>query len=192
MLVAIDSNVVDLMELTCSSLDHVDSMESRSDPPPFSGVVEHQQIEVFACYWILTMAAAWVSVAFTFSDLLYDEISRASHAPMLFRTVADLGIREMEPPEHRIPAAGRRPNPGLISALGIKPEDAEHVADAIGLRCDRLLTNDRRLRNKSAKLNDGWGLTIRRPSEFLVEAVRAGAPWPTNSPWPWETIATLS
>lgn len=192
MLVAIDSNVVDLMELACSSSDHVDSMESRSDPTPFSGVVEHQQIEVFACYWILTMAPAWGSVAFTFSDLLYDEVGRAPRAPMLFRTVADLGIRELEPPEHRIPSADRRPDPGPICGLGIKPEDAEHVADAIGLSCDYMLTNDRRLRNKSAKLNDGWGLTIRRPSEFLVEAVRAGAPWPTNSPWPWETIATLN
>jgi hypothetical protein len=75
-----------------------------------------------------------------------------------------------------------------VLALGIRRADAEHIADAIGMGCDLFLTNDRRLRNRSAGIQALGNLRVRRPSEFLVEAVQAGAPWPTMVPWPWQII----
>jgi hypothetical protein len=75
-----------------------------------------------------------------------------------------------------------------VLALGVRLADAEHIADAIGMDCDIFLTNDRRLRNRSAGIQDLGNLPVRRPSEFLAEAVQAGAPSPTTVPWPWEII----
>jgi hypothetical protein len=40
----------------------------------------------------------------------------------------------------------------------------------------------------SDRVEERWQLAIRRPSEFLVEAVRAGAPWTIQVPWPWESL----
>jgi hypothetical protein len=78
--------------------------------------------------------------------------------------------------------------PRCLVSLGVKPADAEHVADAIGLGCARFLTNNRQLRNRSDEVQKRWELVSQRPSEFLVEAVRAGAPWTTRAPWPSESI----
>ena len=51
--------------------------------------------------------------------------------------------------------------------------------------------NDRQLRNRSPDLEAHWPLKARRPSEFLTEAVRAGAPWTTQAAWPWESIERI-
>jgi hypothetical protein len=75
--------------------------------------------------------------------------------------------------------------------LGVEVNDAVHIADAIALRCDVFLTNDKRLRNHGDSIEERWGLKLRRPSEFLVDSVRAGAPWTTNAPWPWESLARI-
>jgi hypothetical protein len=187
-LVALDSNVVDLVELACRSSAHVDAIEAMEPPPRFGDLSPQLEAEVFACYWLLAMAPAWRSTLYTFSDLLYDEVARAPHARLLLRVAVDVLVREGQEPQFREPDPVRRPESGELGLFGIGPADADHVADAIGLGCHRLLTNDRQLRNKSDQVEGCWQLVIRRPSEFLVEAVRSGAPWTTLAPWPWESI----
>jgi hypothetical protein len=189
--VALDSNIVDLVEAACQSSAHVDAMEAMEPPPQFENVPHHQEAEVFACYWLLAMAPAWRATIYTFSDFLYQEVGRAPHASHLLRLAADVLVRELQEPEHRIPGSVKRPEIDMLVALGIKPTDAEHVADAIGLGCQRFLTNDVRLRNKSDLVEDQWQLGLCRPMEFLIEAVRAGAPWTTRAPWPWESIERI-
>lgn len=88
----------------------------------------------------------------------------------------------------RCPDAERPPPDSAVIALGIQPADAIHVADAIGRSYDYLLSNDRKLRNRSDRLEPAWRLKVRRPSEFLVNAVRSGTPRTTRAPWPWESI----
>jgi hypothetical protein len=190
-LVALDSNVVDLVEAALLSLDHVDAMEAMEPPPRFAQMPPDQEAEVFACYWLLAMAPSWRSTVYTFSDALYEELSRAPRAAPLLRIAFDVLVREEQEPEYRCPDPEKRPLDAEIMALGVKPADASHVADAIGLRCDYFLTNDRRLRNKSDDLERHWPIRLRRPSEFLTEAVRAGAPWTTRAPWPWESIERI-
>ena len=52
-LVALDSNVVDLVEVACSSSAHVDAMEAMEPPPRFENLSPQQEVEVFACYGFL-------------------------------------------------------------------------------------------------------------------------------------------
>lgn len=187
-LVALDSNVVDLVEVACRSSAHSSAMEAMEPPPRFEELSPQQEAEVFACYWLLAMAPAWRSTIYTFSDLLYDEVARAPHAGQLLHVAIDVLVREWQEPELRVPTPATRPKAAELVSLGIKPADANHVADAIGLGCERFLTNDKQLRNRSDQVQPCWRLAIRRPSEFLVEAVRSGAPWSTRAPWPWESI----
>jgi hypothetical protein len=187
-LVALDSNVVDLVEVACRSSAHIDAMESMEPPPHFEDLAPQQEVEVFACYWLLAMAPVWRSTLYTFSDFLYDEVANAPHAGLLLRVAVDVLVREWQEPEFRAPDPAKRPKSAELVSIGIKPADANHVADAIGLGCQRFLTNDKQLRNKSDQVQGRWQLVIRRPSDFLVEAVRAGAPWTTRAPWPWSSI----
>jgi hypothetical protein len=187
-LVALDSNVVDLVDAACHSSAHIDAMEAAEPPPPFGDLSPQQEVEVFACYWLLAMAPAWRSTLYTFSDWLYEEVAGAPHAERLLRVAVDVLVRDSHEPAFRVPDPEKRSKSTELVSLGIKPADAEHVADAIGLACDRFLTNDKQLRNRSDQVRERWQVMIRRPSEFLVEAVRAGAPWPTRAPWPWESI----
>ena len=190
-LVALDSNVVDLIEDACVSPEHVDAMEAVEPPPRFRDMPPRQEAEVFACYWLLAMAPAWPSTLYTFSDALYKEVSRAPRAGSLLRTALDVLVREEQEPPYRCPDPRRCPGASDVRAESVKPADAIHIADAIGLSCDYFLTNDRQLRNRSVALEARWRLRVRRPSEFLAEAVRAGAPWTTRSPWPWESIERI-
>ena len=190
-LVALDANVVDLIEVACSSAAHLEPMEAMEPPPRFENLSSQPEVEVFACYWLLAMAPAWRSTLYTFSDVLYDEVARAPRSSPLLRIALDVLVKEWQEPEYRLPDPARRPEPAELVALGLKPADAAHVADAIGIKCDRFLTNDRQLRNRSGQVEMRWGLALRRPSEFLIEAVRSGVPWTTQAPWPWETIERI-
>ena len=190
-LVALDSNVVDLIEVACRSSAHIDAMEAMEPPPPFGELSRLQEIEVFACYWLLAMAPAWRSTLYTFSDVLYFEVADAPRANQLLRVAVDVLVRDTHEPEFRVPDPRKRPNSAELTSLGLKADDADHVADAIGLGCQRFLTNDRQLRNRSDEVLQRWQLMLRRPSEFLVEAVQAGAPWTTVAPWPWESIERI-
>lgn len=190
-LVALDSNVVDLVEVACRSSAHIDAMEAMEPPSRFEDLSPRQEVEVFACYWLLAMAPAWRSTVYTFSAFLYEEVAGAPHAGLLLHVAADVLVRDLQEPEFRVPDPAKRPKPAQLVSLGIKPADAEHVADAIGLGCNRFLTNDRQLRNRSDEVQERWRLVIRRPSEFLVDAVRAGAPWTSRAPWPWESIVGI-
>ena len=57
-LVAVDSNVVDLFELACRSSAHIDATEAMEPPPHFEDLPSQQEVEVFACYWLLALAPA--------------------------------------------------------------------------------------------------------------------------------------
>jgi hypothetical protein len=83
--------------------------------------------------------------------------------------------------------AGRRPDDQELQALGLKPADSTHLADAIGLDASHFLTLDKRILKRATVIENKWGLRVRTPAEFLLESVRAGAPWPTTVPWPWES-----
>src|SRR5207237_947695 len=61
------------------------------------------------------------------------------------------------------------------------------LADAIGLDASHFLNLDMRILKRAAVIENRWGLHVRTPAEFLLESVRAGAPWPTTVPWPWES-----
>jgi hypothetical protein len=187
-LVALDSNVVDLVEVACRSSAHIDAHGVDGAASTLRGPGTQQEVEVFACYWLLAMAPVWRSTLYTFSDFLYDEVANAPHAGLLLRVAVDVLVREWQEPEFRAPDPAKRPKSAELVSIGIKPADANHVADAIGLGCQRFLTNDKQLRNKSDQVQGRWQLVIRRPSDFLVEAVRAGAPWTTRAPWPWSSI----
>lgn len=187
-LVPLESNVVDLVEVACRSSAHIDAMEAMESPPRFEGLSTQQEVEVFACYWLLAMAPAWRSTLYTFSDFLYDEVAGAPHGGLLLRVAADVLVRKWQEPEFRVIDPAKRPKSAELVSLGVKPADANHVADAIGLGCQRFLTNDKQLRNKSDQVQGRWPLVVRRPSEFLVEAVQAGAPWTTRAPLPWGSI----
>jgi predicted nucleic acid-binding protein len=187
-LVALDTNVVDLVEIACSEPGSVDAMEAMEPPPRFEGLAPPQEVEAFACYWLLAMAPVWRSTLYTFADLLYDELRGAPHGHELLRIALDVLVRDEQEVDYRQPDPSLRPTVAEVMTLGLKEADATHIADAIGLRCGRFLTNDRRLHSKSDSVERRWHLALRRPSEFLVEAVRAGAPWTTHAPWPWESV----
>jgi hypothetical protein len=93
-LVALDSNVVDLVEVACRSSACIDAMEAMEPPPQFEDLSPQQEVEAFACYWMLAMTPAWRSTLYTFSDFLYDEVAKAPHAGLLLRVAVDVLVRE--------------------------------------------------------------------------------------------------
>jgi hypothetical protein len=142
--------------------------------------------ELFACYWLLALGFLWRSTIYTFSVVLYAEAALAPRAPMLLGLAAE--VRERHNEEDRTVSPERRPRLTEVEALGPKGNDATHVADAIGMGAHVLLTHDRDLRKRSPAIESRWRLRVQRPSDFLQEAVSAGAPWPVATPWPWEVI----
>lgn len=185
MLIGLDTNIVDLIEEACASPHDVDAMEAMESPPRFRKMPREQVVEVLACYWLLALAASWRSTVYTCSDELYEEVAEARGTGPLLRIALNVLVREWQEKQYRQPDPDPRPTEAIVKSLGVKGVDATHIADAVGLGCDYLLTNDRQLRNKSNRLEERWGLRLRRPSEFLVEAVRDGAPWTTRASWPW-------
>jgi hypothetical protein len=190
--VAIDSNVVDLLLDSEWSETHCDAMEAMEEPPPFDGAEDPKlRRELWACYWLRALAWPWQGVLYTFSDVLYAEVAAASRG----RTLAGFAAvyREGHDEEARVPDPARAPGADAVQACGVRGrKDAEHVSDAIGLGCNVLLTNDGDLRKRSPAIEARWGLRLRRPSEFLIEAVRDdGAPWPTGVRWPWDLIDSV-
>jgi hypothetical protein len=190
-LVALDTNVVDLVEDASATRDHVDAMEAMSPPPRFRHMPRQLEGEVWASYWLVALAPVWRSTLYTFSDSVYEELAPALRASQLLRTAVDVLVREQQDPEYWRPDPAGRPGLDELTRLGVKVKDAVHVADAIALHCDVFLTNDKRLRSRCGPIESRWSLKLRRPSEFLVEAVRSGAPWTAGAPWPWETLARI-
>jgi hypothetical protein len=203
-LVALDSSITDL--LLGSSLrrdgaptslagwwtpEHTDAMEALQEPPPFvSRGNAKRRRELWACFWLRALHSSWPSVLYTFSDMLYTE-NEAAKSWNVERARALIGfavdVREYHPPEARTVDALEAPSIDDVLACGvIGSKDARHVSDAIGMQCSTLLTNDRPLRARAGAIYLRWGLRVRLPSEFLVESVRAGAPWPCDVPPPWE------
>jgi hypothetical protein len=120
-LVALDSNVVDLVEVACRSSARVDAMEAMEPPPQFEDLSPQLEVEAFACHWLLAMAPAWRSTLYTFSNVLYDEVANAPHAGLLLRVAIVVLVREWQEPEFRAPDPAKRPKSAELASLGIKP-----------------------------------------------------------------------
>jgi hypothetical protein len=149
------------------------------------------EAEVGATYWLVSLAPCWRSTVYTFSDNVYDELGPAREASERFQIAGDVLVREQQPDECWTVQSSRRPDVNELEALKLKPADAGHVADAIALDCSAFLTNDKQLRGGGARVEARWALRLRRPSEFLVDAVLDGAPWPCCAPWPWESLRRI-
>ena len=186
-LVAVDTNVVDLMVDAAPTVAHEEAMESMNPPPPYPELTgpPSPNTRSVACYWLLALGPAWTSTLLTFSDLLYVEQLGAPAALMLQRYARWRCGRGTRTSTSR-PDPLRTPDLAEVGTLGIDAADARHVADTVGLGCDVMLTFDRALLAKGEQVAARWGLKLQLPSQFLSEAVKAGAPWPTRAPRPWE------
>ncbi len=160
-LVAIDSNVVDLLADCTPTVEHAEASESWQFPPDYDVDDPHMRRELFACYWLRSLSFVWRSTLYTFSDKLYAEVALAPAAPGLLGLAIE--AREHHPAEYREVDPARRPSTDDVLALGVRLADAEHIADAAGMGCDLFLTNDRRLRNRSAGIQALGNLRVRHP-----------------------------
>jgi len=183
-LVAVDTNVIDLFIDCMPTEEHLDASEAQESPPEFEGDDPKRRRELLACFWLRSLASSWPSTLYTFSDTLYSEVRHAWAAPKLLSFA--LEARENHPEEYRVADPHLRPQTAKLTALGVDLADAEHVADAVGMGCDVFLTNDHKIRKRSEVIQAVAGLRVLLPSEFLLEAVRGGAPWPVRAAWPWE------
>ena len=183
-LVAIDSMVVDIIaeRLDAGSLEGEYAESLQPHPSRLNG-------EAYAMYWLLALAPYWRSCVYTFSDTLYRELLKMP-AEKRRRMVRLLGvayeIREGHPGELLVVDKAQEPKPWQIVALGIADADAEHIADAIRLSASHFLTCDKRLLRKHKQVKEKWAIDLVSPSQFLVQAVRSGAPWPAAVRRPWE------
>lgn len=160
-----------------------DAMEAMEAPP---GPLEY---EVYAVYWLLALAPGWTSCFYTFSDTLYEELARMPvektwKAARLWDFASE--VRELHPEEVKTADTSQDPQVDAVMAVGLKRSDANHVADAIRLGASHFLTLDRRVLSRAEVVAKRWGLSVLKPSQFLLWSVRAGAPWPVSVPWPWE------
>ena len=96
-------------------------------------------------------------------------------------------VREAHPGGSSHCDPDRRPADDELQALGLKPADSARLADAVALDASHFLTLDKGIIKRPAVIENKWGFRVRRPSEFLLESVRAGAPSPTTVPWPCES-----
>lgn len=182
-LVAIDSNIIDEIAHTVGAEPVLaDAMESLS-PPPVS-----LPRRAYAWYWLLALAPYWVSCLYTFSDTLYQEVAAIPGRALWRDRLLGLGaeIREAHPEDLRDPDPTMRPDDQTLIDMGLSSADSEHIADAVGLGVTHFLTYDKGILKRSQAIRSRWGLTVVTPEDFLVEAVRSGAPWPARVPWPWD------
>lgn len=183
-LVAFDTNIIDeFAGAIFVNADMANTMEALDEPPAAL------EPTMRAMYWIVALSRFWRSYIFTFSDRLYAEVndisdSRATYRSRLLELAAE--IREGHSDDCVRPDIDRCLAMPRLGKLGLKSADAEHVADAIGLRASHFLTLDRGILKRAPEIRRNWGLRILTPEQFLILAVRNGASWPTNAPWPWE------
>lgn len=183
-LVALDSMIFDLIQSRLDvTLAEADAAEALMPPP------EGLQPEAEAVYWLLALARYWRSCVYTCSDHAYRELSqipaaKRGRAERLTSIAAE--IREDHPPELRTVNDWWSLPASELESLGIRPADARHLADAIGMGASYFLTLDKGILRKGSPVKDRWSLWVMSPSEFLHRSVRAGAPWPAAVPWPWD------
>ena len=181
-LVTIDSNIVDEFATMLDVEPEIaEAMESLS-PPPDEVAPKHH-----AAYWLIALGNYWRSCVYTFSDTLYYEINaipddKAPKKRLFFGVATE--IREHHPPELRIPDPKRRPSLLELERLGLSHADALHVADAVSLDADYFLTRDRGILKRNDKINSLHSLQVMTPDEFLILAVKSGAPWPAHVSFP--------
>lgn len=183
-LVAIDSMVVDIItdRLDAGSVEGEYAVSLLPPPGQLNG-------DAYAMYWLLALAPYWRSCVYTFSDTLYRELLNmpAEKRRWMERLLGvAYEIREEHPGELRVVDQAQEPTQGQIAALGIDDADAEHIADAIRLRASHFLTCDKRVLREHGRVRANWGIDLVSPAQFLVQAVRSGAPWPAAMPWPWK------
>jgi hypothetical protein len=66
--------------------------------------------------------------------------------------------REANPLEHKVPLAATTPRVKTVEVLGLRPADARHLADAVGLGCDVFLTNDGGILGRHERIRGTLGL----------------------------------
>jgi hypothetical protein len=97
-----------------------------------------------------------------------------------------LSVREAHPEEYRTVDKTHGPRADDFVALGLKEQDAQHVADAARIGATHFLTRDKKILARAILIRETWHIQIMSPEEFLLTSVKSGAPWPSRVPWPWE------
>ncbi len=183
-LVAVDSMIVDLLDENLHvEADIAETIEAL-EPPPIS-----LSSPAYAVYWLVALAPFWRSCLYTFSEILYQELtqmpaSKRRYSERLFSVA--MSIREAHPDEYRTIDKTQAPQPADFIALGLKEKDAQHVAGAVRIGATHFLTRDKKILARAALIEKMWHIRIMSPEAFLLTSVKSGAPWPSRVPWPWE------
>jgi hypothetical protein len=183
-LVAVDSMIIDLLDENLHvEADVAETMETL-EPPPIS-----LSPSAYAVYWLVALAPFWRSCLYTFSDILYQEltqmpVSKSWYAERLLSVA--VSIRETHPEEYHTVDETQDPHAADFVALGLKEKDAHHVADAVRIGATHFLTRDKKVLARAMLIGKRWHIQIMSPEAFLLTSVKSGAPWPSGVPWPWE------
>jgi hypothetical protein len=183
-LVAVDSMIIDLLDENLYVEHDIAEAIEALEPPPID-----LPPATYAVYWLVALAPFWRSCLYTFSDILYKELSQMPPPKRLYAerllSVA-LSIREAHPKEYRTVDKTHGPHAGDFVALGLKEQDAQHVADAVRIGATHFLTRDKKILARAALITETWHIQVMSPEAFLLTSVRSGASWPRRVPWPWE------
>jgi hypothetical protein len=183
-LVAVDSMIIDLLDENLHvEADVAEAMETL-EPPPIS-----LSPSAYAVYWLVALAPFWRSCLYTFSDVLYQELTQMPVSKLWYAerllSVA-MSIRETHLEEYRTVDETQAPHAADFVALGLKEKDAHHVADAVRIGATHFLTRDKKVLARAMLIGKTWHLQIMSPEAFLLTSVKSGAPWPSGVPRPWE------
>jgi hypothetical protein len=183
-LVAIDSMIIDLLDENLYVEDDIAEAIEALEPPPID-----LSPTTYAIYWLVALAPFWRSCLYTFSDILYQELSQMPPAKRRYAerllSVA-LSIREAHPEEYRTVDKTHGPRAGDFVTIGLKEQDAQHIADAVRIGATHFLTRDKKILARTALIRETWHIQMMSPEAFLLTSVRSGASWPSRVPWPWE------
>jgi len=183
-LVAVDSMIIDLLDENLYVEDDIAEAIEALEPPSVN-----LSPAAYAVYWLVALAPFWRSCLYTFSDILYYELSRMPSAKRRYAerllSVA-LSVREAHPEEYRAVDKTHGPRAADFVALGLKEQDAQHVADAARIGATHFLTRDKKILARAILIRETWHIQIMSPEAFLLTSVKSGAPWPSRVPWPWE------
>src|SRR5215471_12990355 len=118
--------IIDLLDENLHvEADFAEAMETL-EPPPIS-----LSSFAYAVYWLVALAPFWRSCLYTFSDILYQELtqmpmSKSWYAERLLSVA--MSIRETHPEEYRTVDETQDSYAADFVAFGLKEKDARHVA----------------------------------------------------------------
>ena len=178
-LVALDTQLIDIfVEVPDIAPDAADTIEATAVPPPAL-----RDVWRAAC-WIMTLAPVWTSTLFTFSDQLLAELTdmpphKRAWAQRCLQFAFD--ARDGQPGEYCRPVQPVPVTAAHVGGWGVKPKDAVHVADAIGLGATHFLTRDGQLLKRSKDRASRYGLKVEGLCDFVRGAFLSGAPFPVDT-----------